>query len=157
MAYEHIKALLIERGESQADLAKLIGRTNAVVTNLFNGSRSLQIEEVEKLANHFNVSKHYILTGIEKEERNGPELRDSEIALMDTIKTLIQTMALLNPSIPDMLRSAFNYQKIQYEELGQHGAVLVMGELGKFVGEKAHSPERELIRRLLQLSPAGSA
>lgn len=63
MAYAHLKKLLYTSGKTQIDLASIIGRTPAVITNLFNGTRSLQIEEVQKIADYFKVTPAFVLTG----------------------------------------------------------------------------------------------
>jgi len=63
MAYEHLKKLLAKNGMKQADLAQLINRSAAVVTNLFQGVRSLQVEEVERIASYFQVTTNFVLYG----------------------------------------------------------------------------------------------
>lgn len=79
MAYEHIKRMLSDAGENQADLARLLGRTPAVITNLFNGERSLQIEEVQKISARYGVSTDYVLYG---KEFDRPKLYQADDALL---------------------------------------------------------------------------
>lgn len=63
MAYEHIKDLLTQSGVTQAYLAELLGRTPAVITNLFNNDRRLQLEEAEKISERFGVPIDFVLYG----------------------------------------------------------------------------------------------
>lgn len=63
MAYEHIRELLTEHGLNQAELAALLGKTPAVITNLFNGERLLKSSEAQLLARKFNTTIEYILHG----------------------------------------------------------------------------------------------
>jgi plasmid maintenance system antidote protein VapI len=50
MAYEHLRGLMSKAGVSQADLAKVLNKTPAVVTNLFNGVRELKAQEVIRIS-----------------------------------------------------------------------------------------------------------
>lgn len=66
MAYEHIQKLLEEQGKSQNELAGLLNRTPAVVTNLFNGVRLLKANEIQKIADWLSVSPEQIMSDIGK-------------------------------------------------------------------------------------------
>lgn len=67
MAYEHLKKLLIKHGKSQKDLADLINKTEAVITNLFNGTRKLAVTEGQKIADWLKEPIEFVLFGIEGE------------------------------------------------------------------------------------------
>ena len=61
MAYENLQALMARAHMLKKDLAALLGRDNAVVTNLLKGGRPLSSEETKMLAQHFGVSTDTIL------------------------------------------------------------------------------------------------
>jgi hypothetical protein len=63
MAYEHLRNLLVSAGKKQADLAKLIHKTPAVVTNLFNGVRKLDAQEAGRIAVWLGVGVNEVLGG----------------------------------------------------------------------------------------------
>jgi transcriptional regulator with XRE-family HTH domain len=63
MAYEHLRNLLTSAGKKQADLAKLINKTPAVVTNLFNGVRKLDAQEANRIATWLGVEMTEVLGG----------------------------------------------------------------------------------------------
>lgn len=51
----HLKQLLASHGINQTDLAHLLRRDKAVVTNLFQGKRQLKAEEAMIIASHIGV------------------------------------------------------------------------------------------------------
>lgn len=61
MAYEHLQNLLLSAGKKQADLARLIHKTPAVITNLFNGSRKLDAKEAIKIADWLGVEMSVVM------------------------------------------------------------------------------------------------
>jgi len=61
MAYEHLQNLLVSAGKKQADLARLINKTPAVVTNLFNGDRKLDAQEAIKIAAWLGVGMSAVM------------------------------------------------------------------------------------------------
>jgi transcriptional regulator with XRE-family HTH domain len=61
MAYEHLQNLLVSAGKKQADLARLINKTPAVVTNLFNGSRKLDAKEAIRIADWLGVEMSVVM------------------------------------------------------------------------------------------------
>ena len=63
MAYENLQLLMNAQTPRmrKADLAKLLTRDNAVVTNIFKGIRPISTEEAKKLASYFGVSIDIIL------------------------------------------------------------------------------------------------
>lgn len=63
VAYEHIKSLIAEHGMNQVQFADFLNRSGAVVTNLFNGDRRLQLDEAEKISDRFGVTVDYVLYG----------------------------------------------------------------------------------------------
>lgn len=57
----HLKQLLAKNGISQTDLARLLRRDKAVITNLFQGKRQLKAEEAMVIASHIGVPVAQIL------------------------------------------------------------------------------------------------
>lgn len=159
----NLKAIREYRGMSQEALAHLVGTKKGQIYKLETGERKLTHLWMAKLSLHLRckpedfVKELDILTLDNKTQENSENLRDSEIALIDAIKDLIQIMTLTNPNIHSMLRNAFSFQRAEYEEKNLPGAVQIMEILGRFVGEATPGTEQKLIRRLLQIAPAGSA
>lgn len=57
----HLKQLLAKNGISQTDLARILGRDKAVITNLFQGRRRLKADEAMLIARHVGVPVAQIL------------------------------------------------------------------------------------------------
>lgn len=57
----HLKLLLSQHGISQTDLARILRRDKAVITNLFQGKRQLKAEEAMVIASHIGVPVAQIL------------------------------------------------------------------------------------------------
>lgn len=71
----HLKKLLTKQGLTQTDLAHLLGRDKAVITNLFQGKRQLKADEAAIIASHLGVLVSDVL-GIE-EQRAGKGFSES--------------------------------------------------------------------------------
>lgn len=65
MAYEHIKKELEKQGKTQIEMASILGRTHAIATSIFNGSRPLKIDEIPLLAKWLGKPENFILHGID--------------------------------------------------------------------------------------------
>lgn len=61
MNLSHLKQLLAENGLNQTDLAHILGRDKAVITNLFQGKRRLKADEAMLIARHIGVPVAEIL------------------------------------------------------------------------------------------------
>lgn len=77
---ERIKKLRIDAGILQSDLAKTIGCSSQVISNIERGYTSLNMELLLSLAQFFHVSADYLLG---REERFGQKLTDEEEFLID--------------------------------------------------------------------------
>jgi hypothetical protein len=80
-------------------------------------------------------------------------LRDSEIALMDAIKTVFEVLVAKRILPPEVLGEILSRQRDRYAADGMHQAVFVMEELHGFVT----NPERLQARRFHDEPPAGTA
>jgi hypothetical protein len=84
-------------------------------------------------------------------------LRDFEVALMDTFKTVFEIM-LNAGATPAQIDKLLASQQIAYEKNGaMPGAVFVMEGLRRFVLDAGREEHREQVRRILGEPPAGSA
>lgn len=153
----NLKKLREAAGLSQDALAEKAGTIKGQIYKLESGERKLTLPWMVRLSKHLKCEPSDLVAKNITIASAPPALRDSEIALVDAIKDLIQLLSLFHPDAPSMLRSAFSYQRTEYEEGDLHGAAQVMEMLGKFVGEPASGTQQTLIRRLLQIAPAGSA
>ena len=68
---ERLRALRLERGMTQQELAKILGTTQSNVSGLERGTRSLTIHQVVKLANALRTSTDEILRGVKQDRTNG--------------------------------------------------------------------------------------
>lgn len=155
----NLKFIREYRGMSQEALSELVGTVKGQIYKLETGERKLTHAWMVRLANplkcnpsDFVIDKNKLFL-----DQYDDGLRDSEIAIIDAIKDLIQILCLTNPDISGMLRNAFSYQRAEYKDGGLKNAVQVMEILGRFVGEPSSGAEQTLIRRLLQIAPLGSA
>jgi hypothetical protein len=85
------------------------------------------------------------------------QLRDTEIALMDAIKTvmeIIMTAGIAGPSVFDKM---FSYQRDAYIQKQMGEAAGVMELLRKFASDPTRAEHREGLRKLLTEEPKGSA
>lgn len=73
MPYDNLQKLMQNAGMRKGDLAAMLKRDNAVVTNLFKGGRPLYPEEAKMLAAHFGVSTDIILDNAEYDAIEGME------------------------------------------------------------------------------------
>lgn len=73
MDIENLRNVLKKHGMSQTDLARLLGRDKAVVTNLFSGKRSLKAEEAMLIARHLGVDVAQILGEKPAAQKRGME------------------------------------------------------------------------------------
>lgn len=87
--YPHLKRLLRDAGERQADLARLLGRDRAVITHLFSGARKLQTDEVEKIAAHYGVTSDFVLYGTEP-TKSSEALAQEDAELGRALKTILR-------------------------------------------------------------------
>lgn len=60
---QRIRALLEERGERQADLARVLDLREETVSRLLNGKRGLAAGELAALCSHYGVSSDHLLFG----------------------------------------------------------------------------------------------
>lgn len=97
MAYEHILGEIKSQGKTQFEMAKVLGRTHAVSTNIFNGTRPIKIEEVPRLARWLSKSPNWILYG--SEEPNQEQLSERVSILESTVLHLQNEIRNLSPKI----------------------------------------------------------
>jgi hypothetical protein len=89
-------------------------------------------------------------------ENDDGNLRDSEVALMDALKTTFDLMmyAGVKPAQIDKLLAS---QVVQYSSEQMPRAIWVIEQLRAFVLDSARAEYREHRRRILEEPPAGSA
>jgi hypothetical protein len=90
-------------------------------------------------------------------ESDDDTLRDSEVALMDAIKTVFEVLIAKGISTPDTLASILSKQSEAYPQTEMPKAVFVMESLRDFVNDPKRKELREQLRQMLQTPPKGSA
>lgn len=148
MAYDHIKKLMKLAGEEQSDLARLLGRSPAVITNLFKGERSLQIEEVQKIAAHYKVSTDYVIYG-----KEDVSIRPVESAIIYAIKDILKIITKEKPGTKQKLREDFMRALDLFHEAP--GAVKVMDSLLACIEGPSLQERQPIGDKLLRLDPPG--
>lgn len=84
-------------------------------------------------------------------------LRDSEIALMDAMKSIIEIILTANIAKPQVFDKLFASQSEQYEKKRMPAAIAVMELLREFVNNPNREKHRQSLRQILQESPKGRA
>jgi transcriptional regulator with XRE-family HTH domain len=85
-----IRALLDERGESQADLARVLEIDGSAVSRLLKGQRGLAAGELAATCAHYGVSSDHILFGAADEEQVGAVLRADNDADATRVVELVE-------------------------------------------------------------------
>jgi hypothetical protein len=80
-------------------------------------------------------------------------LRDSEIALMDAIKTIFEILIAKKVTTPEAIDKMLETQSKTYEGGNMDRALFVMGELRRV----ATDPQRSQLRDFLSIPSEGSA
>lgn len=87
-----LKTLRLSRGMNQGDIADILGITRAAYTNIENGKRQLDNNNLILLADYFGVSTDFLLGRVAEsdETQKEPAVKDSEldpelISLMESL------------------------------------------------------------------------
>jgi len=72
---EKIKILRERQGETQSDLARLLGYEAATIGRYETGDRKITIPDLEKIADHYGVPVAYFLGRDTEEDRNAAQLK----------------------------------------------------------------------------------
>jgi hypothetical protein len=86
-------------------------------------------------------------------EQDDGYLRDSEIALMDALKTVFEILVAKKITTPEAIDKMLENQSKNYEGGEMDRALFVMSELRRVVAD----PERSRLRDLLERPNEGSA
>lgn len=96
---DRILLLMEEHGVNAAQLTRQAGITNGLITQWKNRTQEPSLKSLKKIADYFNVSTDYLLTGFEQKNKptdnNVSELRPGTQEAIDIIQ-----------SLPDDLRDA---------------------------------------------------
>jgi protein-disulfide isomerase-like protein with CxxC motif len=84
-------------------------------------------------------------------------LSDTEIALVDSIKSILEIMMARNIAGPVALDKMFANQHQYYADENMLAAASVMRRLRRFVSDPQRKAHRENLRILLQEEPEGQA
>jgi hypothetical protein len=85
------------------------------------------------------------------------KLREAEIALMDTLKTVFEIMLNAGVSPAQIDKLLASQQEVYEQEPVMGQAVFVMEGLRGFVRDPKRARHREQVRQILKEPPAGSA
>jgi hypothetical protein len=90
-------------------------------------------------------------------ENDENTLCDSEVALMDATKTVLEIIIAKKISAPSTLAQIFQLQSKSYPKEQMPKAVFVMESLRDFVNDPERQAQRERAERLSREPPSGSA
>ncbi len=119
--FERIEKLRKEAGLSQGKLEKELGFSNGSISKWRNSAPTY--ERLQKIANYFNVSVEYLVSGTEEHNVKTPELterdeRDIEKILEATREQLMSQDGLMfdgDPASPEAIESIISAMQIGME------------------------------------------
>lgn len=91
------------------------------------------------------------------DDRGDKQPRDTEIALLDAIKTLAEVVMFAHPGSEKYLTRAFEYQARAKLQSGQPEAAALFELLRQFVAAADRQSNREAVRKFLEEPPQGRA
>jgi len=95
--YEVFEKLLKKHGIKTADVSRATGLSSTFFTEWKKGkSKTPKIENLKKIADYFNVSVDYLMTGKEVEFSTDSALLDAKISKDFELKSAIQKYYALN-------------------------------------------------------------
>lgn len=83
-----LKQLRENRGESQEDLARVLGYSRVSISRYESGERPISLKTLQKIADHYGVSINYFLGRETNEDRVAAEVRKAREELERTRKRL---------------------------------------------------------------------
>ena len=95
--------------------------------------------------------------GVTTEPTDDEKLRDSEIAIIDALKMIVEIMVARGIVPAEGFRKIFANQRDGYIRKEMANAAVVMEVLRTFTVARPAEPEREDFRRALDEPPQGSA
>lgn len=121
--YEIFEQLLLKHGITAYRVAKETGITTATLTNWKQGKYTPKRDKIQKIADYFNVSVDYLMTGKEEAPKSEPQLtrkdeRDIEKILEQTKEQLLSQEGLMfdgNPASPEAIESILSAMQIGME------------------------------------------
>lgn len=72
---QRLKQLRESQGESQEDLARLLGYSRVTISRYESGERPISLKTLQKIGDHYGVSINYFLGGESAEDRVAAEVR----------------------------------------------------------------------------------
>lgn len=84
-------------------------------------------------------------------------LSDTELALVDAIKSIAEVLMAMHPRAAAALAASFRHQENLLIQAGRQDAALVLGLLQRFAADPARQAEREQVRRVISEPPQGQA
>lgn len=97
-----LRKLMDERGDTQENIARTVGKTRQTVSQYVNGISEPSYEILVKIANHYNVSTDYLL-GLTKDSSRQPCAAD-DLGLSPTVINMLRSVTISEyPEILDGL------------------------------------------------------
>ena len=151
-----LRFLCIATGTTPGDLGKVTGRSHATVSHWWNGSRVPGDVELEKMADHFEVSVHYLKTGAPD-----PNPGSKKLKLNDKNSFAGEVSAKRISNNPQLVEEAQASENAVMEEQAEYGAGdpkrAILDYVRNYLEKAEQHPEglavaRYKVKRYLQLT-----
>jgi len=109
--YERIMDLCTVRGISKYELAKGIGKTTSLFSDVVAGRVGLSGDVLQRCADYFDVSIDYLMTGEEPETKASVTTEDLKVALFHGDKEVTDEMWEEVKNFAEMVALKYRYKK----------------------------------------------
>ena len=104
---KNLKKYIAKSGKDRADIAREVGLSYSTLTDWINGNKYPRINNIEKLANYFNVSKSDLIEDFEETKRDN-----------DRLATIIVKLRM-NKELLDVVEKLLSLNKAKLESLSK--------------------------------------
>lgn len=149
-----IKEWRTKRDLSQDQVAEAMGIKKAAVSKLERGKMNLTQEYMARFAKVFNCQPYEIIA---ETGHSGEVLSQAEMILIQLLHSILLILMRKNYILDSEMEDALKHASALSTALRLKNAAKIVELLHNSLEGEAPQAERELIHRLLQLVPAGSA
>lgn len=102
----NIRKLILKNGKDRKEVASDLGFSYSTFTDWVNGKKYPRIDNIEKLADYFQVPKSYLIEDFEEKQRDNDTLADIIVQLRtnEELFKVVRELAKLDKNKLDSLR-----------------------------------------------------
>lgn len=149
-----IKEWRNKRGLSQEKVAEAMGIKKAAVSKLEQGKMNLTQDYMNRFAKIFHCAPQELLPS---GNASNDQISQADMAVVQILHGVLKILLQKKYVLPDEMEDIFSHANALSEALRLKNATKIVDALHISLAGEAHQSERELIHKLLQLAPAGSA